>query len=232
MKRTIAASQLSFFFKSIAVATIIYYVPIYLEVVNGNIASNAGLHFVPYSVAFGLRSCLTGLLVKKLGRYYHVNLFIQACSLAGTAFVCTLSATTPAANAYGYFALLGVGYGGAYVTRLMGLLSAADPEKQAVVQATSWTINSTGNSIGIAVGSVIFSRLYIGPLTTLLQGQETGVLSSFLKGDFSYFGSLPDAVKQDVVGIYMHASRGTFYFAVATAILASGSSLFMEDNII
>lgn len=32
MKRTIAASQLSFFFNSIAVAIVIYYVPIYLEV--------------------------------------------------------------------------------------------------------------------------------------------------------------------------------------------------------
>lgn len=33
MKRTIAASQLSFFFNSISVAVIIYYVPIYLEIV-------------------------------------------------------------------------------------------------------------------------------------------------------------------------------------------------------
>jgi len=49
-----------------------------------------------------------------------------------------------------HLVLLGAGFGGAYVTRLMGLLSGAEQSKQVVVQAASWAVGSTGSTVGIA----------------------------------------------------------------------------------
>lgn len=115
---------------------------------------------MPYAIAFGIGSVATVLLVRRLGRYYAVNTFIQVGSLAGTACVCFMGATTPDANTYGYFVLLGLGYGGAYVTRLRGLLSSTDKEKRASMQAASWTVNSTRNILGLVIGSAISNKLY------------------------------------------------------------------------
>lgn len=230
LKRTIAASQVLYFFNSIAVYAIIYYIPIYLEFVKGQSASDGGLHFIPYSPAFGVSSFVTGLLVKRLGRYYHVNLFIQASCLAGTAGLVTMNGSTAAGNPYGFLVLLGVGYGGAMVTRLMGLLSTADKKNQAVVQGASWTINSTGNSVRIAIASSIFRNLYVGPLTATLSGRHKDILTSLLRGSSSAVNLLPDDVQTAVTGIYLHAVRSTFWMALVAAILSSGSSLIMEDN--
>lgn len=170
--------------------------------------------------------------MKCLGRYYHANLFVQACTLAGTACICSLTAATPSWNTYVYLAISGVGYGGAYVTRLMGLLSSADKDQQAVLQAASWTINSSGNSIGIAVASSVFRNLYVGPLTSLLQNGNQSVLASLLEGSFQNMDLLPGDLKGEVIQIYLQAIRATFYVALGFAVLASGSSLFMEDNCI
>lgn len=172
----------------------------------------------------------SGISVKKLGRYYHANIVVQACTLTGTACICFLTATTPGWNTYVYLATSGAGYGGAYVTRLMGLLSAADPDSQAVLQAASWTINSSGNSIGIAIASSIFRNLYTGPLNSLLQDGYQNILASLLEGNFGDVYLLPADVKNKVIHVYLDAIRATFYTAMGLAVLASGSSFCMQDN--
>lgn len=112
----------------------------------------------------------------------------------------------------------------------MGLLSSAEQEQQAVLQAASWTINSSGNSIGIAIASSVFRNLYVGPLTSLLQDGYQGLLASLLGGNFQDLHSLPGELKGEVIHIYLHAIRATFYIALGFAALASGSSFCMEDN--
>lgn len=159
---------------------------------------------------------------------------VQACTLAGTACLCSLSTTTPRWNTYVYLAVSGVGCGGAYVTRLMGLLSAADQDQQAVLQAASWTINSSGNSIGLAVASSVFRHLYVGPFTALLeQGGEDAyrnTLAALLDGNFQGLSLLPGDLRGQAVQVYLRAVRATFYVALGFAVLASGSSFCMEDN--
>lgn len=168
--------------------------------------------------------------MKRLGRYYHANIFVQACTLTGTACICFLTATTPSWNTYVYLAISGIGYGGAYVTRLMGLLSSADKDYQAVLQAASWTINSSGTGIGIAIASSVFHNLYIGPLTSLLQDGNQSILASLLDGNFQNLHLLPGDLKGEAIQVYLQAIRATFYVALGFAILASGSSFCMEDN--
>lgn len=172
--------------------------------------------------------------VKKLGRYYFANLLVQACSLAGTACLCSLSTTTPHWNTYVYLAVAGTGYGGAYVTRLMGLLSAAGQDQQAVLHAASWTINSLGNSIGLAVASSVFRHLYVGPLTALLE-HDGGLayrttLAALLDGNFQGLSLLPGHLQAQVVQAYLQAVWATFYMVLGFTVLASGSSFRMEDN--
>jgi len=87
---------------------------------------------------------------QKTGRYYRVNLLVQACLVAGAACLCALARDTARWKIYVHLVLLGAGFGGAYVTRLMGLLSGAEQSKQVVVQAASWAVGSTGSTVGIA----------------------------------------------------------------------------------
>ena len=64
----------------------------------------------------------------------------------------------------------------------MGLLTSADNEKQAVIQAASWTISSSGFTIGIAAASALFQRMSLNGLKTILIGQPE--LFNTIRGSF------------------------------------------------
>ncbi|KAK3387989.1 major facilitator superfamily domain-containing protein [Podospora didyma] len=230
MNCTIASSQLSFFCNSAATAAVLYYVPIYLQVL-GVSARDSGVRFIPYAAAFCFGSSGAGFAVKKLGRYYRVNIVVQMFSVAGTACLCSLMGKrTPGWALYVYLVLLGLGFGGAYVTRLMGLLSAAEQDKQAVVQAASWTISSTGSTVGITAASAIFQELLSkgGRLSDALGGDVQ--LVDRLQKSFEVLGSLTDAKREQVVGVYLDALRGVFFFALGAILLAALASFCMRDN--
>jgi hypothetical protein len=114
------------------------------------------------------------------------------------------------------------------VTRLMGVLSSADSEKQAVIQAASWTISSTGFTVGITVASAVFQKLSLGQLQSLLSGQPE--LLSEMRENFGNLRGKDSAQKQEIVEIYLKAVRGVFFVGLGELIVAVASSLCMENN--
>jgi hypothetical protein len=229
MQRTIASSQLSYFFNSAASASILFYVPIYLQIL-GNSPSSTGLRFIPYAIAFGLGSFTAGCLVKITGKYYIINVFIQASSLGGAIGLCTMNERTPAIAPYLYLILLGLGIGGAYVTRLIGLLSSADDEKQAVIQAASWTISSTGFAMGVAAASAVFLKLSLTDLEGVL-GQQPEILSE-IRASFQVVNSLGGGERDEVVRIYLKSLKGVFYLSMGEMAASALISLCMENNLV
>jgi MFS family permease len=229
IQRTIASSQLSYFFNSAASASIIFYVPIYLQIL-GNSPSSTGLRFIPYAVTFGLGSFTAGYLVKITGRYYIINVFIQASSLAGAIGIYTLDEHTPVVAPYLYLILFGLGIGGAYVTRLIGLLSSANNEKQAVIQAASWTISSTGFAMGVTAASAVFLRLSLPGLERVL-GEQPEVLSA-IKASFEIINTLGGREKEEVVQIYLRALRGVFSLSMSEMAFSALISFCMENNLV
>jgi MFS family permease len=227
IQRTVAASQLSFFFTSAATITLLYYVPIYLHVL-GNSNEGSGLRFIPYAVTFGLGSFMTGLIVKMTARYYHINFVIQATSITGAAFICTLAKNTPAWAPFVYLALIGAGFGGAYVTRLMGILSSVDNEKQAVIQASAWAISSAGSTVGIAASSAIFQRLSLGRIRDILVDHPD--LMDKLMKSFDVLSMLDSSEKAAAIDVYVASVRAVFLLALVELVVAAVISFCMENN--
>jgi len=227
LERTIASSQLSFFFTSAAAINIMFYVPIYLQLL-GYSARDSGLRFIPYAVTFGFGSFAAGALVQISGRYYWVNIVVQAASVTGVVLLCTLTQYTPAWAPFIYLSLLGLGFGGAYVTRLMGILTSVDEEKQAVIQASSWTVSSTGYTVGIAAGSAIFQKLSLNHLQVILSGQPE--LLANIRNSFEALSDLSGLEKEVVIAVYLKAVKGVFFLAVGEVAFAAVVSLFMKNN--
>ena len=227
LQRTVAASQLSFFFASAANISILFYVPIYLQIL-GHSTGAAGLRFIPMAVGIAASSALTGRVVEKTARYFWVNIPVQASYILGTALLCSLTQHTPSWCIFVYLGLVGIGSGGAFVTRLMGVLSSVQDEKQAIIQAASWTIESTGLALGITIASTIFQKLSIGRLRTLLAGNPT--LLATVSADFETLKTLNGPEKQAIVGIYVKAVRGVFFLTLAEIIVAAVMSFLMKNN--
>lgn len=229
LQRTVVSAQLSFFFASAANISIMFYVPIYLQVLGFSTGAS-GLRFIPMAICLALSSFATGFLVKATGRYYYVNILVQTSSVLGAVLICTLTRYTPAWVPFLYLGFIGVGFGGAFVTRLMGVLSSVDDQKQAVIQAASWTIESVGLTFGITIASTVFQKISIGQLRTLLM-EKPGILHTIIT-DFEALHGLTGPEKQSVIDIYLRALRGVFLVAMAEMALAAAISLVMKNNLL
>jgi hypothetical protein len=151
-------------------------------------------------------------------------------SLAGAIALCMMNEHTPAVALFIYLILLSVGFGGAYVTHLMGLLSSVDAEKQAIIQAASWTISSAGFMIDIAAASAVFLKLSLGNLEVVLSNQPE--LLSAVRASFEAVNSLVEIEKEEAVRVYLKALRGVFYLAMGEMAVSALTSFCMEDNVI
>ena len=85
LKRTVAASCLTYLFFRAANFAILFYVPVYLRV-TGLMTTEAGLRFIPQSACAAPGSILTGIVITSTGDYSYVNLFIEAITVLGYAF--------------------------------------------------------------------------------------------------------------------------------------------------
>ena len=227
LQRTVASAQLSFFFSSAANVTIFFYVPVYLQVLGCSTGSS-GLHFIPMAVGLAFSSFATGFIVNATGRYYYVNIAVQVSSVLGAALLCTMTPNTPSWAPFLYLGLIGLGSGGAYVTRLMGVLSSVDDKTQVVVQAASWTIESIGLTFGITIASAVFQKISLGDLRILLTGEPD--LLHALTTNYDALKGLAGSEKQSVVDVYVKASKGVFFVAMAEMVLAAGISFGMQNN--
>lgn len=102
---------------------------------------------------------MTGRFVRTRGRYYHINMLGQVFSTTGMALLCTMTQDRPAWAPFVFLGLTGIGYGGAFATRLIGILTSVDDDKQIVIQAASWTIDPIGLALGIIVASTVFQNI-------------------------------------------------------------------------
>lgn len=229
LQRTVSCAQLSFFFASAANVTILFYVPIYLQVL-GFSTEDAGLRFIPMAFFVAFSSAFTGYIVKITGRYWYINFLVQASFVLGSVLLCTMTKNTPSWAPFVYLALAGFGSGGAFVTRLMGVLSSVDSEKQAVIQAASWTLESIGLAFGLVISSTVFQNVSLNHLRNVLGNQPA--LLSRISSNFAVLQTLSGVEKQSVIDGYLQGTRAVFFLALAEMVLAAGISFGMQNNLI
>ncbi|PWY84416.1 multidrug resistance protein fnx1 [Aspergillus eucalypticola CBS 122712] len=227
LQRTVAASQLSSFFSNFGNTSIMYYVPVYLEVL-GHSPGESGLRFIPLALCFALGSFAAGLFVKVTAKYYYINIPVQACSVLGAVMLCTMTQTTPSWAPFVYLGIYGAGSGGAYVTRLMGLLTSADKQHLAVVQSCSFTVRNTGTTIGQTISAAIFRNLSVNTLHILFGGQPD--LADRISHNYNRLDLLSGLEKQTAIFIYLRATRGVFFLATSILVAAAVSTFVMQNN--
>ncbi|KAH0553104.1 hypothetical protein GP486_006705 [Trichoglossum hirsutum] len=159
LDRTVAASCLTNWFGTMAIFALIFYGPLYFQIVMDMSPAQSGVRLIPQSLGTALGSLGCGIIMRSTGRYYWLNASIGLLTIIAYAAMCTLTLTTPAWLPFIYFSLTGIGYGGTLTVTLSSLIAAVAHEHQAVVTSASYAFRSTGATIGITVASVVFQNM-------------------------------------------------------------------------
>ena len=142
----------------------------------------------------------------------------------------TLGTSSPSWKPFLYLAFTEIGFGAAWVTILMGTLSAINDDQQATIQGTAYCVRTIGTTVGLTASTAAFQTILKTNLHCVLENTPGGSqLINPLNTDFSAVQTLDSAVKLGVQEAYMKVLHGVYYLYTAECIVVAISSLLIKE---
>ena len=136
--------------------------PLFLQVVQGNTATAAGLKLIPFMMGIVSMSILSGKLISKHGHYKRYPVMGLAIMTVGILALSTLNQTTPFWELAIYALLIGAGLGLSMQTIVIALQNAVEMKDLGIATSANTFFRSVGGTVGVALfGSLYASRLTI-----------------------------------------------------------------------
>ncbi|MCS0494914.1 MFS transporter [Ancylobacter mangrovi] len=181
------------FMHGACIVSLLTFVPIYLCVVHGVSAGQAGLIMLPMTAGVGMGSILTGRLVSKTGRtaiFPTVGLTAAALSLMGFAWHSPDMSTTAASISLGVTSFF---MGSVMAVVQITVQWAAGPERLGRAAASVQLSRSLGAAFGTAlVGTLIFMMI------NLAHSDASRMLSDLLRADPATLAAVTPAIRHDI----------------------------------
>lgn len=230
--RSVLASLLTNWFMTMAVFSLIYYVPMFFQVVRGVSSLQAGSLFIPQAMGMACGSLVSGLFMRWTGKYYWWHVALQLLSVASSALILAFfKRNVQLAPPFAFLAMEGFAYGSMLTITLLALISAVDHKYQAVITSASYAFRSTGSTIGITIASAVFQNL----LKKLLYdrfGDRPDATDKIrqIRDSPDTIRDLPESWKEGVIEAYVGALRGVWVVVLGFAILTAIASVFIKQH--
>lgn len=231
------------FFHEGAFCLLLYYIPIYFQVVAGITPSEAGFRNLPMLISCGIGSALTGFLVSRFGYYTPFMVWASGGGCVGAGLVYTLDETSPPAKWIGYQVLAGLALGSGLPLGIIAGQADAEPEDlpsrtaMLLCECTSTSgscpctfiskrvsVTNTlsarspvsfcvGTSTSLGTGQSVFSNLLLDKLPALAPGVDP--ITVINTGATDIRDVFPADSVPGIIQAYLYAMRAVF--AVVTA---------------
>jgi EmrB/QacA subfamily drug resistance transporter len=193
--------------------TIIYYLPVYFQILKGETASQSGYELAPFLVVSALVAMASGLLATKLKSFRYFIWFGCILMTIGSGLLCLISPSIPSWAIILFTCILSFGMGCSIQITAIGAQASSKPEHIAIVAGFfNFTMNF-GGTIGLAIDGSIINGFFTN-IKSLMDNSTDG------------HGPVP----QIEIDTYYVAIRAIFYFLLATSILGLLSSVFLKHK--
>jgi MFS family permease len=197
----------------------IVFLPVFLQLVTGASATEAGLLMTPLMGGMIASSVISGRLITRTGRYKIYPLLGTTLTTVALALLATMSVSTSRVEAGLFMAVLGIGMG--MVMQNLILVAQNDAPAGDLGVATS-TVNFT-RTLGGAVGTAVFGAVMAGSLASRLSGALPGgadVDPATIQGSPQTILALEPAVRDVVVDAFSGAVTLVFLVGIPLAVLS------------
>jgi EmrB/QacA subfamily drug resistance transporter len=171
--RTVAVGSISSTILGMAMFGGLMTVPLYLQIVKGSTATQAGLQMIPFVVGIMAGSILSGQLIARTGRYRIFPIVGSVLMAAALGLFATIGADTPLWRTMLIMVLMGLGLGGNMQPMITAVQNAVSPREIGVATSSVTFFRSMGGTLGTAIFlSVLFNVLpgKIGDAFTTARG--------------------------------------------------------------
>jgi MFS transporter, DHA2 family, glioxin efflux transporter len=127
--RTVSVGMAFVFFIGGSFFLLLYYLPIYFQVVSGVSASNSGVRNLPLIIGSALATIISGGLISAFGHFVPLLIGGGVIGTIGCGLIYTLGVGSPSSEWIGYQAMAGIGMGLAFqvpIISAQAIVPAAD----------------------------------------------------------------------------------------------------------
>jgi EmrB/QacA subfamily drug resistance transporter len=154
--RLFASANLSLMLMMLALFSVAFLLPFYLEELRGLDVLQAGLLLTPLSITFGITALLSGSLADRMGSSWLPPAGL-AISFAGLLFLSQLGTTSSDWDVIWRLMVIGAGQGLFASPNARDIMAAAPPNQQGIASGTLATVRTVGQSLSVALVGAIFA---------------------------------------------------------------------------
>ncbi|KAI8884005.1 MFS general substrate transporter [Backusella circina FSU 941] len=225
--RSVVSVLLTNWFFGIAFFSIVYYLPIYFQVVRNDSATWSGIRLIPMQMVLCTLSTLSGIAISKTGIYKpFINVGVALLTLC-VGLISLFDQTTPFSRVYGTTVIGGAGLGCIFSTAIIALQASVEPKDIAVVTGLGNFSRILGGALGIAISSAVLNSSLTQDLPNVIPYEEA--MKVIESSEYVNHG-LPQEYLAATLEVYVDALRLLWYVLIPMAGLAFICSLFIQHN--
>ncbi|CAG8795135.1 9361_t:CDS:2, partial [Dentiscutata erythropus] len=193
--------------------SMIYYTPLYFQVIKGVSATESGLLILPLLLGVVIFSAVAGMITSYTGRVRELIWVGGVISTIGSILVSIyFNANSTTGQQVGFLLITGCGFGLVAQTTLLSLQSCVDVEYLASVTAMYNFSRVIGGIFGVAILGAIFTNTLNAGLATYYSQLPPGSFDLVLaKSDVLYLWRLNDTnIRQNIMQIYVNALQAAY----------------------
>ncbi|HEX7095990.1 MAG TPA: MDR family MFS transporter [Acidimicrobiales bacterium] len=207
------------------------FLPIFLQVVTGVSATEAGLALMPVSAGITLASWLVGRLVTATGRYRWYPLLGVVVFGTGMFLLSTIGQETPRTALWSYTFITGFGSGIASPVIMIAMQNAVGYDDLGVVSSLGMFGRTIGQVFGPSFGATLMATRFDSHLDRLVDASARARLdAAHLRTETSDIEQLEEPVRSQVVQAFRLAVNDTFRLATAFCVAGALIALFMRTR--
>lgn len=154
-------------------------IPLYLQLVKADSATDAGLKLIPFMLGIVMMSMYSGKQISKKGHYRRFPIIGLSIMTVGLALLTRISESTSFAELAVYEFMIGAGLGLSMQPIVIALQNDIDFKDMGIATSANTFFRSVGSTIGVAIfGTIYANRLagYIPEKITELQATNPDAL--------------------------------------------------------
>jgi EmrB/QacA subfamily drug resistance transporter len=214
--------------------------PLYLQVVKGDSATQAGLKLIPLMLGIVSMSIMSGKQITKSGKYKIFPIIGAALMTIGLLLMATLAEDTSFWILSGYAVLVGAGLGLSMQTIVIALQNSVDFADMGVATSSNTFFRSLGGAFGTAIFGTIFSNrvaYFLEDGLTKLAATNPTAVEGFdqtkldqLTTNTSGIATLPSPIRETVLDSFVQTFHLVFLAAAPVTFIGFLLAFFLKEK--
>lgn len=200
---------------------LLYYLPIYFQVVNGVTASQSGIRNLPLILSVTLATIVSGGLISAKGHFVPFMIVGSVLGTVGCGLLYSLTTHSSSGQWIGYQIVAGIGIGLAFQVPIISTQAVVDPSDLASATAMVLFFQTIGGAFFVSAGEVAFTNILLKNLP--MDAPSVDPQSVVAVGVTQIRATYSPDVVPGIVNAYMSGLKVAYAIAIASA----GISLFV-----